>query len=325
VQQQVKFIITRFSSIGDIVLTAPVVNSIRTHYGDAARIDYVTLNRFKSAVELIDGIDKIHGIEKSTAEVSKELQEIWFDYLLDLHGNIRSRSLARSLHALVFTVKKKPAARLSLVLGMRRQPIEHFTDRSLSLLDTFYLSNELPNPWGKLNTEKPYFALPSKFIALTPGAAHAGKQLPISMLKEICGSLSEYQFLVLGGDDMKSTGESLEAEFANVVSFCGKGSLKNTAYILQKASLAIGGDTGAMHIAAAVGVKLISVWGCTRPSLGLSPWKAHPDSIMLEPLGRGDRPCSRHGAKCRFKKLGKDLCINHVGSERIVAEVRRLV
>ena len=320
-----KFIITRFSSIGDIVLTAPLVNAIRSHYGDAARIDFVTLNRFKSAVELIDGIDNIHGIEKSTIELSKELQEIGFDYFIDLHGNIRSRSLARSLNILTFTVKKKTAARLSLVLGMRRPPIEHFAERSLSLLETFSIPIGLSKPWGRLNTDQPEFVIPVKFIAIIPGAAHAGKQLPLSTLKEICHSLSERQLLILGGDDMKSTGEALESEFSNVMSLCGTGSLKNTTYILQKASLAIGGDTGAMHIAAAVGVKLISVWGCTRPSLGLSPWKAAVDSVILEPEGRGDRPCSRHGAKCRYRKLGKDLCINHVSSGRIIDAARRLI
>jgi ADP-heptose:LPS heptosyltransferase len=302
-----------------------VVNAIRSHYGDAVRIDFVTLNRFKSAVDLIDGIDNIYGIEKSTIELSKELQEIGFDYFIDLHGNIRSRSLARSLNILTFTVKKKTAARLSLVLGMRRPTIEHFVDRSLSLLEPFSIPVALLKPWGRLNSDKPDFVLPVKFIAMIPGAAHAGKQLPLSTLREVCGSLREYKFLILGGDDMKSTGELLEAEFANVISFCGKGSLKNTTYILKKASLAIGGDTGAMHIASAVGVKLISVWGCTRPSLGLSPWKAAVDSVILEPEGRGNRPCSRHGAKCRYRKLGKDLCINHVSSGRIIDAARRLI
>jgi ADP-heptose:LPS heptosyltransferase len=210
----VKFIITRFSSIGDIVLTAPLVNAIRSHYGDAARIDFVTLNRFKSAVELIDGIDNIHGIEKSTIELSKELQEIGFDYFIDLHGNIRSRSLARSLNILTFTVKKKTAARLSLVLGMRRPPIEHFAERSLSLLETFSIPIGLSKPWGRLNTDQPEFVIPVKFIAIIPGAAHAGKQLPLSTLKEICHSLSERQLLILGGDDMKSTGECRYAELA---------------------------------------------------------------------------------------------------------------
>ena len=323
--QQVKFLITRFSSIGDIVLTAPVIHALRSHYRTNARIDYVTLKRYRSTVELISGIDNIHCIEKSTSEVLSDLEETEFDYLLDLHGNIRSRSLARSLNIITFSVKKKPAARLSLVLGMRKQTIEHFVDRSLSLLNPFSISTKIPEPWGELKSSKPEHELPSKFIALVPGAAHAGKQLPISTLEEICRSLKEYQFIIVGGNDMKEVGDKLESEHANVKSLCGQATLENTSYIFEKASLAIGGDTGAMHIAAAVGTKLVSIWGCTRPTLGLSPWKAHLDSIILEPEGRGTRPCSRHGAKCRYRKLGKNLCINHVSPERIVGAVRGMV
>jgi ADP-heptose:LPS heptosyltransferase len=320
-----KFLLTRFSSIGDIVLTAPVVHALRTHYGPEARIDLVTLARFRGAAELIGGLDEIHTIERTTSEVAPTLAELNFDYLIDLHSNVRSRSLARTLNIMTFKVPKLSAPRLSLVLGMRKKPVEHFVDRSLALLSPFSIAPDLSNPWGTINSKAPELELPSKFIALTPGAAHLGKQLPTSTLEAICSTLVDTPFIILGGPDMASLGDSLEAQFPHVTSLCGKASLSNTAYVLEKSSLAIGGDTGAMHIATAVGTPLISVWGCTRPSLGLAPWHPHPDSILLEPEGRGTRPCSRHGAKCRHKKLGKDLCVNHVDPQRIISAVRKLI
>jgi ADP-heptose:LPS heptosyltransferase len=73
-----------------------------------------------------------------------------------------------------------------------------------------------------------------------------------------------------------------------------------------------------MHIAAALNKPLISIWGCTRPSLGLSPWRPHRATITLLPQDRDSRPCSRHGAKCRFKSRGQDLCIHHVSTSRII-------
>ena len=94
---------------------------------------------------------------------------------------------------------------------------------------------------------------------------------------------------------------------------------------MKNARVAVGGDTGAMHLATAVGARLVSVWGCTRPSLGLGPWKANPQSKILIPQGRGSRPCSRHGDKCRFKRFGKDLCINHVSPNVVVSAVRDLL
>jgi ADP-heptose:LPS heptosyltransferase len=321
--QHPRFLLTRFSSIGDIVLTAPVVQALRTHYGPEARIDMVTLARFRGAAELIGGLDAIHTIERSTSEVSPALSELNFDYLIDLHSNVRSRSLARTLNIITFKVPKLAAPRLSLVLGMRKKPVEHFVDRSLALLTPFSISTDLSNPWGSINSAAPDLELPSRFIALTPGAAHLGKQLPISTLEASCSTLVDVPFIILGGADMAPLGDTLSSQFPHVTSLCGKASLANTAHVLSQASLAIGGDTGAMHIATAVGTPLISVWGCTRPSLGLAPWHPHPDSVILEPEGRGTRPCSRHGAKCRHKKFGKDLCINHVDPQRIISAARK--
>ena len=80
-----------------------------------------------------------------------------------------------------------------------------------------------------------------------------------------------------------------------------------------------------MHLACALGIPLISVWGCTRPSLGLAPWKPNPHSSILLPIGRGERPCSRHGTKCRFSKRGKDLCINHVSVDQIIESTQKIL
>ena len=74
--QQPKFLIARFSSIGDIIMSAPVVQALRSHYGDKAQIDFITLNKFKGAASLIAGIDNIHTVEKSTGEISGELKNL---------------------------------------------------------------------------------------------------------------------------------------------------------------------------------------------------------------------------------------------------------
>ena len=130
---QPKFLIARFSSIGDIVMTAPVVQALRSHYRDEAQIDFITLAEFKGAAELISAIDTIYTVEKSTAEISSELQKNGYDYLIDLHSNVRSRSLARALNIITFKVNKLGAERLSLVLGMRKKPVEHFIESSADI------------------------------------------------------------------------------------------------------------------------------------------------------------------------------------------------
>ena len=305
-------------------MTAPVVHALRTHYGDEAQIDFITLNKFKGAAELIPGIDTIYTVEKSTIEIRKELKENNYDYLIDLHSNIRSRSLARGLNIMTFRVNKMAQRRLSLVLGLVKKPVDHYIDRSLKLLDPFSIKVVESNPWGGLNCKKPEAELPDKYIAIAAGATYEGKKIPESTLDQTISSLDE-KFIIVGGSDMSQLGESLQAKHNDkVINLCGKLSLMETAHVMKNSLVALGGDTGAMHIATAVGAALVSVWGCTRPSLGLAPWRANTKSMILEPQGRGSRPCSRHGDKCRFKRKGQNLCINHVSPEAIIDAIKSL-
>ena len=324
--QHPRFLIARFSSIGDIVLTAPVVKALREEFGPEARIDFITLDRMKSAVDLIPGLDQTHTITRSTAEALTTLRDLNFDYLIDLHSNVRSRSLARSLTILTLKFLIIFAARLSLVTGLRRKPVRHVVDRSLDVLNPFSITH--PTSWPILNSESPDIAptIPKEYIALAPGAAHEGKRLPASTLSAILTEFPSQQFVIVGGPDSLDLASDLSAAHPNVLNLCGQLSLLETTDVLKHSSLAIGGDTGAMHIAAAVQTPIISVWGCTRPSLGLAPWNPHQSSVILTPEGRGDhRPCSRHGAKCRYTSRGKDLCINHVSPARISSAIRSIL
>ena len=306
-------------------MSAPVVQALRIHYGKQAQIDFITLNKFKGAAYLISGIDTIHTFERSTSEISGGLKNLGYNYLIDLHSNIRSRALSRALNIVTFRVKKMNPKRISLVLGIDKKPVEHFIDRSLDLLEAFSIRENASNPWGEINSSSPEVELPESFIALAPGATYEGKQIPETTLDVICTKIDS-KFVIVGGGDMVDLGSRLSEKFPEkVIDLCGKLSLGETSHIMKKARVAVGGDTGAMHLATAVGARLVSVWGCTRPSLGLAPWKANPQSKILLPLGRGSRPCSRHGDKCRFKRLGKDLCINHVSPDVVVSAVRELV
>ena len=323
--QQPKFLIARFSSIGDIIMSAPLVQALRSHYGDQAQIDFITLDKFKDAASLIAGIDIIHTVEKSTSEISGVLKNLGYNYLIDLHSNIRSRSLARALNIVTFRVKKMNPKRIALVLGINKKPVKHFIDRSLDLLEAFSIKENKSNPWGEINSSSPEVELPESYIAIAPGATYEGKQIPETTLTAICTEI-DTKFVVVGGDDTVDLGNRLSEKFPKkVIDLCGKLSLDETAHIMKYARVAVGGDTGVMHLATAVGTRLVSVWGCTRPSLGLAPWKANPQSKIIIPQGIGSRPCSRHGDKCRFKRMGKDLCINHVSPDVVVSAVRDLI
>ena len=317
-----RFLIVRFSAIGDIILSAPVIHAIREHYGPESRIDFVTLKRFSGAADLLPGLNEIHLVDKTTSEVVPTLKALEFDYLIDLHGNVRSRSLSKALNILTFNVNKQTIQRFALVLGLRKKPIRHFVERSLDVLQPFGIPTPA-YPWGSLKS-KPNSdnSLPHPYITIAPGAAHIGKVIPESTLLTICHEFAsrDIHVAIVGGpDSIPIATKLISANPKNAItSFCGITTLQETAAIIENAQLVIGGDTGAMHLASALHTPLISIWGCTRPSLGLSPWRPHRATITLLPQDRGSRPCSRHGAKCRFTRRGQDLCIQHVSPSRII-------
>ena len=317
-----RFLIVRFSAIGDIILSAPVIHAIREHYGTESRIDFVTLKRFSGAADLLPGLNEIHLVDKTTSEVVPSLKSLEFDYLIDLHGNVRSRSLSKALNIITFNVNKQTIQRFALVLGLRKKPIQHFVERSLNVLKPFGITSP-SHPWGSLKS-KPNAAnaLSHAYITIAPGAAHIGKVIPESTLLTICHEFASQHIhvAIVGGADSIAIATKLIASNPKntVTSFCGSATLQETAAIIENAQLVIGGDTGAMHLASALHTPLISIWGCTRPSLGLSPWRPHRATITLLPQDRGSRPCSRHGAKCRFTRRGQDLCIQHVSPARII-------
>ncbi len=323
--QQPKFLIARFSSMGDIIMSAPVVQALRSHYGDQAQIDFITLNKFIDAASLIGGIDAIHTVEKSTSEISGGLKNIGYNYLIDLHSNIKTRSLARALNINTFRVNKMSTIRLALVLGINKKPVKHFIERSLDLLESFSIKSDINKPWGDIISKYPAVELPKNFIVLAPGASYEGKQIPESTLEAICTEIDS-KFIVVGGDDIVDMSNRVSKKFPEkVIDLCGKLSLYETAHIMKHANVAVGGDTGVMHLATAVGARLVSIWGCTRPTLGLAPWMANPKSKILLPQGRGNKPCSRHGDKCRFKIFGKDRCINYVSRDVVVSAIKDLL
>ncbi|MBI49143.1 MAG: hypothetical protein CL850_02500 [Crocinitomicaceae bacterium] len=323
--QQPKFLIARFSSIGDIIMSAPVVQALRSHYGDQAQIDFITLNKFKDAASLIAGIDTIHTVEKNINEISGGLKKLGYNYLIDLHSNIRTRALARALNIITFRVNKMSPNRIALVLGISKKPVKHFVERSLDLLESLAIKSNINKPWGDIISKSPEVKLPKNFIVLAPGASYEGKQIPESTLEAICSEIDS-KFVIVGGDDIVDLSKRVSKKFPKkVIDLCGKLSLSETAHIIKHANVAVGGDTGVMHLATAVGSRLVSVWGCTRPTLGLAPWMANPQSKIILPQGRGNKPCSRHGDKCRFKIFGKDLCINYVSRDVVISAIKDLL
>ena len=106
-----------------------------------------------------------------------------------------------------------------------------------------------------------------------------------------------------------------------VYNFCGKTSIKASAYLMQKSKLVLTNDTGMMHISSAFDVPIISFWGCTKPSLGFSAYFPHKDSKNII-TNLSNRPCSKHGRYCRVSSEG---CIKGINPTQICDTVLELL
>lgn len=242
-------------------------------------------------------VDVIHTIETATAEVLDDLRAVGFDYVVDLHNNVRSRSVKRSLNLISFTVDKQNIAKWLLVRGWRKDPIAHIVDRYIESFAGAF-GAVVPDAWPVLFEQAiaPH-DLPETYHVLAVGATHGGKQLTASLMQAIAAQCP-VSLVLIGGPEDAERAEALT--LPNAVSLVGQTSIAESAAILRGAQHVYAGDTGMMHLAAAMGVPVTSFWGCTRPNLGMAPWKAVNSSQIVSPeQALGSRPCSKLGNRCR--------------------------
>lgn len=317
-----KILIIRFSSIGDIVLTTPVVRCLKMQQPGFV-IHYLTKRSFVSLLENNPYIDKIHSIDKDVKEIAQDLKKENFDAVVDLHNNLRSFQVKRMLAKPASVFKKLNFQKWLLVqFKINIMPPVHVVDRYMQTVEHFGVSID--------NKGLDYF-IPEKdeislenlpelhrkgYIGFVIGAKHFTKQLPIEKIISICKKLDQ-PLVLMGGKEDKSRGEEIvQAVGARVYNACGIYNLNQSASLVRQATRIITHDTGLMHIAAAFRKEIISVWGNTVPAFGFTPYKAADNSKMVEVTGLSCRPCSKIGYdKC---PKGHFKCMHNIDDDAFI-------
>lgn len=311
-----RILVIRFSSIGDVLLTAPALVSLRVAIHGPCEIHFLTKSTMRPVAEgfgaLVDGI---HTIDRATSEVTEVLKAAEIDYIVDLHSNVRSRAIKRAIGCVAFTLKKENLAKWMLVRGWQKRPVAHIVERYIDSFRGAFGANT-PDAWPAIFESA---VLPSGFDRsagpweiIAVGAAHTGKQMPLKLMQSLIlqAQANGHRTVLIGGNGDAETGGILSMGFDDsVVNLVGKTSIGESAALIRAAERAYSGDTGMMHLAAAMGTPVTSIWGCTRPSLGMSPWRPTDGSIAILPERRDPmRPCSKLGNHCRFN--GESECMH---------------
>lgn len=312
-----KILVVRFSSIGDIVLTTPILRCIKQQLKDV-KLHYVTKHSFLSVIENNIYVDKVFTIKDSLKEVIPQLKKENYDYVIDLHHNIRTLKLKTALGKKSFSFNKLNWEKFLIVnFKKNKLPNIHIVDRYFETVQSFGVKNDGKGLDYFIN-QKDEIDIPSwlpsifhkDYNALVVGGSYFTKQIPINKLKEICAK-SSLPLILLGGKEDAAIAEQVYQFHKNkTINLCGKLNLNQSASIIQQANKVITSDTGLMHIAAAYKKDIISLWGNTIPEFGMDPYLAGYNSQILEVKGLSCRPCSKLG----YKKCPKGhfKCMNDI-------------
>jgi ADP-heptose:LPS heptosyltransferase len=322
-----KILIIRFSSIGDIVLTSPVIRCLQEQIKDV-EIHFLTKRKFASIVENSPYITKVYTIEKDVSEVIPQLKAESYDCIVDLHKNFRSFHVILKLMKPYSSFNKLNFKKWLLVrFKARVMPSVHIVDRYLDAVKHLGVNNDgkgldffIP-PADEVDTALLPAPFNAGYIGFVIGGRHNTKILPVDKMVEICVGLSKPVILLGGPEDAGRAEIIASISGLNVMNACGKFSLMQSASLVRQADFIITNDTGLMHIAAALRKPIVSVWGNTVPELGMYPYL--PDGVpqlISEVLGLKCRPCSKIG----FDKCPKDHfnCMREQDTDAIVSFVK---
>jgi ADP-heptose:LPS heptosyltransferase len=322
----IKILIIRFSSIGDIVLTTPVIRCARKKYPEA-EIHFLTKKSFKGIVEHNPYISKIHLLEEDLDAVIEELKKEGFDYIIDLHHNLRTLKVKKALKkAKSFSFNKLNVEKFIYTnLKINTLPKKHIVDRNFECIaelgiidDGLGLDYFIPD-YDKVKKEDIPTAHSAGYIAIVIGAALATKKMPLHKLKELCEAI-HHPIILLGGKEDYEDGKAIAAlDDIKIYNACGKFNLNESADLVRNAKLVITHDTGLMHIAAALQKPVVSVWGNTVPAFGMYPFYGQRNPQLydvVEVKKLWCRPCSKIGhKKCPF---GHFKCMEKIPVNEIV-------
>lgn len=309
-------LLVRLSSIGDIVLTTPVVRAIRARHPDA-RITYVVREDLAELVAHNPRIDEVITWRRGAplGPLATALRQGHWTHRIDLHGSLRSWRLRRMVGGR-WSGYPKHRIRRTLLIATRRRlggdlgpVVERYAKAARELDITLddrpaevFTSVEAERDAERFLGERG-LGRSRRLVALVPGAAHFTKRWPEGHWSALVSELVRTSdIVILGGDAERAVAERLEAQGeGRVASAAGHGGLLFSAALLRRAAVAAAGDTGLMHLATAVGTPVVALYGPGVREFGFFPWRgAH--RLLEQELAC--RPCSAHGsARCPLGHL----------------------
>lgn len=326
-----KVLVIRFSSIGDAVLTTPVIRCIKNQL-DQAEVHVLTKTSFSSLFSSNPNVDKVFGLKDDEKELVSELKKENYDYIIDLHKNIRTLYFKQKLRRKAFSFSKLNVQKW-LAVNIKNWPLPdiHIVDRYFDAVQSIGVKNDQKGldffiPKKDRIDLSSYFDS-STVLAVVIGAKFATKSLPTDKLISILQRVHAPSIALLGGEEEKAKGdeikEALKAKKTH--NFCGELHLNQSASVVEQADVLLTHDTGLMHIASAFNIPIVSVWGNTIPEFGMYPYRPNDQTSFSihEVKELACRPCSKIGYQKCPKKHFK--CMENQDVDGIIDQIDRFL
>lgn len=324
-----KILLVRFSSIGDIVLTTPVIRAIHAQLPEA-EIHYLTKRPFVDLLAHNPHIHKIIAIDRSIKEVIGSLKSERYTVVIDFHHNLRTLRLRWSLGVPSHAFPKLNFKKWLLVrFKWNRMPEVHVVDRYFEAVKAIgvksdHLEGEIfLSKHDEVDPQTTVGFAPKTYTTVAIGAQFQTKQLPLHKLQEVIEGIRGPVVLIGGASDSAKGDELVQlSKRKDIISTCGQFSLLQSASLVKQSKVLLTNDTGMMHIAACFGVRIVSIWGNTVPAIGMYPytptdstqWSKHEVQLHC-------RPCSKIGFSSCPK--GHFNCMEQQDTQSIAEDVNR--
>jgi ADP-heptose:LPS heptosyltransferase len=321
-----RLLFIRFSAIGDIVLASPALRCAKQQI-PGVEIHFLTKKSMKAVSEANPYVDQFHYFDKDLSATIQELKACKFDYIIDLHKNLRTLRIRLALGVPYLSYNKLSVEKFLLTkFQVNRMADRHISMRSVDTLAPLGVSYDGKGLDYFVPSEviQPVF-FPEGYVALVIGASYATKKLPLESLKVLCFQIP-HPIVLVGGKEEVADGEALALlDPTRIVNTCGAYSLHESALIVSKARLVISHDTGMLYIACAFEKNVIAIWGATSPALQVEPFMSDDSKAQVFQSIVPDltcQPCSNFGTKTCPK--GHFSCMKQQDLPEIARQVEQM-
>ncbi|HQI39912.1 MAG TPA: glycosyltransferase family 9 protein [Ignavibacteriaceae bacterium] len=297
-----RILVIRLSSLGDILLTTPLIRTIKNQF-PVIKIDFLVRTEYADALKLNPHLNKLYLFSKEddkNSSLLSELKQNNYDLIIDLQNNLRSRKVTNHLSTRVLRFDKKSFDKFLLVQFKinRLKSSPQIPVRYASVIPDLILDE---NGLELITDKEPDSRIDDKKIniGLCPGARHFTKRWPAEYYIELGNKLSENNFRILlfGGKSDRLLCKKINEAIPGSIDLSNNDELLQTAADMKLCSLVVCNDSGLMHVATTTSAKVITIFGSSVREFGFTPYRSN--NIILENKSLNCRPCSH---------IGKDHC-----------------